>query len=373
MGNINIRTVNNKKDLIDFIKFQWKIYKGDSNWVPPLLMDRKKILNKEKNPFFKHAEAEYFLAERDGELVGRIAAIKNDLHNKHHNENLGFFGFFESINDQEVANALFDKAKDWLKSRGLDKMRGPANPSSNDEWGMLIDGFDSSPMILMTYNPEYYLGLCDNYGFQKAKDLYAYILETEKTMSSEKVRRVAEIAKTRYGLNISQLNMKDFDSEVEKVKYVYNKAWEPNWGFIPMTDEELDAMAKDLKPLAEPSLVLFGEIKNKLVGFALVLPDYNEIFKSMNGKLFPFNFIKLLTRKRKIKKCRIITLGIIPEYQKKGLDAAFYWEIVTRAKALGIFFGEASWILEDNDMMKRGLEALNATAYKKYRIYDIVI
>ncbi len=370
MSDITIKTVENKNDLMRFIKFQWKIYNGDPNWVPPLIIDRKKILSKEKNPFFKHSEAEYFLAEKNGELVGRIAAIKNDLHNKHHNDKVGFFGFFESINDQEVANALFDKAKSWLKAKGLDKMRGPANPSSNDEYAMLIEGFDSPPQLLMTYNPKYYLDLCENYGFKKAKDLYAYILETEKTMSSEKVRRVAEIAKTRYGLKISQLNMKDFNNEVDKVKFVYNKAWEPNWGFVPMTEDELNAMAKDLKPLVEPSLVLFGEIKDKLVGFALVMPDYNEIFLTMNGKLLPFGFIKLLTQKKKIKRCRIITLGIIPEYQKKGLDAAFYWEIVTRARDIGIYFGEASWVLEDNDMMTRGLEALNASLYKKYRIYQ---
>ncbi len=373
MSSVTIKRVENKSDLMRFIKFQWKIYQNDTNWVPPLIMDRKKILNKEENPFFKHSEAEYFLAEKNGELVGRIAAVKNDLHNQHNNDKAGFFGFFESINDQEVANALFNKAKDWLKSRGLNKMRGPANPSSNDEYAMLIEGFDSSPLILMTYNPKYYLDLCNNYGFKKAKDLYAYKLTTDKTLSSDKVRRVAEIAKKRYGLEISQLNMKDFNNEVEKVKYVYNKAWEPNWGFVPMTEDELNAMAKDLKPLVEPSLVLFGEIKNKLVGFALVMPDYNEIFKTMDGKLFPFGIIKLLTQKKKIKKCRIITLGIIPEYQKKGLDAAFYWEIVNRAADLGINFGEASWVLEDNDMMRRGLDALNGEAYKKYRIYEIDI
>jgi len=333
-------------------------------------MDRKKILDKEKNPFFKHAEAEYFLAEKDGELVGRIAAIKNDLHNKHHNDKVGFFGFFECINDQEVADALFDKAKEWLKSRGLDKMRGPANPSSNDEYAMLLDGFDDTPRLLMTYNPKYYLDLCDNYGLVKAKDLYAYKLENKKVIASEKVKRVAEIARKRYKLKITQLNMKDFNNELKKVKYVYNKAWEPNWGFIPLTDEELDAMAKDLKPLAEPSLVLFGEIDNKTVGFALVMLDYNQIIKELDGKLFPFGFIKLMTQKKKIKWCRIITLGIIPDFQKKGLDSVFYWEIVNRAAKLGVHLGEASWILEDNDMMNRGAHAMNGEIYKKYRIYE---
>lgn len=252
-------------------------------------------------------------------------------------------------------------------------MRGPANPSSNDEYGMLIEGFDDEPRILMSYNPRYYPLLCENYGFKKAKDLYAYKLENQKVTGSDKLRRVAEIAQKRSGIKISPIIMKDFKREVEKIKFVYNNAWAPNWGFVPMTDPEIDVMAKDLKPLVEPSLLLFGEIENKIVGFALVLPDYNYIFKQMNGRLFPFGIFKLLTQKKKIKWSRILTLGIIPEYQKRGLDAVFYWEIVQRAAMNGIYLGEASWILEDNDMMNRGAETMNGEIYKKYRIYEIPV
>lgn len=370
---LEIKSVSGKKDLMTFIKFQWEIYKNDPYWVPPLLMDRIKLLDKNKNPFFKHADAEYFLAYKNGKLSGRIAAIVNHTHNEIHNDKIGFFGFFECFNDQEVANALFDKVKLWLRERGMNVMRGPANPSSNDEYGMLIDGFEDSPRLLMTYNPKYYIDLCENYGFKKAKDLFAYKLETEKVMSSDKLRRVAEIARQRSKLHIRELDMKNFNHDLELVKYVYNKAWAPNWGFVPMTDEEIDHMAKDLKQLVEPSLVLFGEIDGKTVGFALVLLDYNYIFKQMNGKLFPFNFLKLFTQKKKIKWCRIIILGVIPEYQRKGLDAVFYWEIVNRAANIGIYLGEASWILEDNEMMNRGAETMNGEVYKKYRIYDISI
>jgi hypothetical protein len=373
MSSIKIKIVQSNKDIDTFIKFAWKIYKNDPYWVPPLIYDKKKILNRAHNPFFQHAEMEMFLAERDGELVGRIAAIKNDLHNKYHNDKVGFFGFFECINDQEVANKLFDAAKGWLKALGFDTMLGPANPSSNDEWGMLLEGFDDEPRLLMTYNPKYYLTLCDNYGFKKAKDLVAYKLENKKVVGSDKLRRVAELARKRSGLKITNLNMKEFNKDIEKVKYVYNKAWAPNWGFVPMTEAELDAMAKDLKPLVEPSLVLFGEIDNQLVGFALVMLDYNQIFKSMNGRLFPFGFLKLFTQKKKITWTRIITLGIIPEYQKRGLDAVFYWEIVNRVGDLGIYLGEASWILEDNAMMNRGADVMNGDIYKKYRLYDIKI
>jgi len=373
LSKINIKTVSTKKETMQFIKLLWKIYDGDPHWVPPLIMDRKKLLDRNKNPFYKHAQMEMFLAEKDGEIVGRIAAIKNDLHNEFHKDKVGFFGFFECINDQAVANALFDKAKEWLKSKGFDAMRGPANPSSNDEYGMLIEGFDDEPRMLMTYNPKYYLDLCDNYGFKKAKDLNAYKISNEKIIKSDKLKRVATIAAQRSRIKISSLNLKDFRNELNKVKYVYNKAWAPNWGFVPFTDEEIDAIAADLKPLVEPSLVLFGEIDKQVVGFSLVMLDYNTVFKEMNGHLFPFNFIKLKTKKHLIKWARIITLGIIPEYQKRGLDAVFYWEIVQRAEKLGILLGEASWILEDNEMMNRGADVMNGELYKKYRLYEISI
>ena len=373
MNNVEIKVVSNKKDLMKFIKFPWDIYKGNKYWVPPLIMDRKKILDKEKNPFFENAEAEYFLAYQNQKIVGRIAAIKNDLHNQYHNDNIGFFGFFECIDDQNVANKLFDIVKEWLKNKGLIAMRGPTNPSSNDEYGMLLEGFDDSPRLMMPYNPEYYLSLCSNYGFKKVKDLYAYKLEYEKVASSSKLKRVAEIVRKRSNIKITQIDLKHFKSELEKVKYIYNKAWAPNWGFIPMTEKEIDNIAKELKPLVEPSLVLFGEIDNNLVGFVLVMLDYNYVLKKMNGRLFPLGFLKLFTEKKNIKWSRILTLGIIPEYQKRGLDAVFYWDILMRAHKIGIDLGEASWVLEDNEMMNRGVKVMNGVIYKRYRIYEIEI
>ena len=222
----------------------------------------------------------------------------------------------------------------------------------------------------MTYNPKYYMDLIENYGFKKIKDLYAWKIENDKIMKSEKLLRVSEIARKRSGIKIREVDMKNFKKELEIVKYIYNKAWAPNWGFIPMTDEEIDALASDLKPLIEPSIVLFGEIDGKPVGFALVMLDFNQIFKEMNGHLFPFNFIKLYTKRKQIKWARIITLGIIPEYQKRGLDAVFYYEIAKRAEKIGILLGEASWILEDNEMMNRGAKVMNGTLYKKYRVYQ---
>ena len=370
MFNITIRPVSTKSEINQFVKFPWGIYKDNPNWVPPLLYDIKKILNRDKNPFFKHAEMEMYLAERDGKLVGRIAAIKNDLHNKEHNDKVGFFGFFECINDQDVANKLFDSAAEWLRAKGLTDMRGPANPSVNDVYALLIEGFDDPPRLLMPYNPQYYMDLINNYGFEKAKDLFAWKISKEKMETNDKIKRVADIALKRSKASIRILNLKDFDNELVKVKYVYNKAWEPNWGFVPMTDEEVDALAADLKPLVNPNIVLFLEIEGKTVGFALVMPDYNFIFKEMNGRLLPFNFIKLFTKRKSIPWARIIILGIIPEYQKRGLDAALYYEVMVRAEKLNIFRGEASWILEDNEMMNRGAETMRGDLYKKYRVYQ---
>ncbi len=373
MSSIEVVKVSSKKQLMEFIKFPWQVYKDDPHWVPHLIMDRKKILDKQKNPFFEHGDADYFLAYKNGVLSGRIAAIRNDLHNQFHNDKVGFFGFFECFNDQEVANKLFDTARAWLKERGFDTMRGPASPSSNDEYGMLLKGFDDSPRLLMSYNPEYYNTLAEKYGFTKAKDLYAYSIENAKLRKEKKIERIADIARQRSGVSIREINMKDFKNELEKVKYVYNKAWAPNWGFVPMTDKEIDATAADLKQIVEPSIVLFAEIEGKVVGFALCMLDYKTVFKKMNGKILPLGWWHLITGKKDITWARIIILGIIPEFQKKGLDAVFYWEVLKRAEQIGILRGEASWILEDNTMMTRGAEAMQGEIYKTYRVYDVAV
>lgn len=373
MSKVTVRAITSKKDIKAFIKFPYSIYRDNPYWVPPLNADIKSRIDTKKNPFYKHAERELFIAERDGVIVGRIGAVKNDLHNKHNDDNIGFFGFFECIDDQEVANALFDATKTWLKEKGFDAMRGPANPSSNDEYGLLLEGFDDSPRLMMAYTPKYYLDLCEGYGFKKEKDLFAYKLENKKVTSSEKLARVAEIARKRSRIVVRSADLKNFKPELEKIKAVYNGAWAPNWGFVPMTEEEIDNMAKEMKPLVEPKILLIGEIDDRPVGFALVLRDYNFIIKKLKGKLFPFGFLKLYTQRKKVPWARVLTLGIIPEFQKRGLDAVFYWEVVNRAYEIGIEFGEASWILEDNEMMNRGAKVMNGELYKKYRIYQINI
>jgi GNAT superfamily N-acetyltransferase len=370
MAEITVRPVLTKGDTNLFIGFLWSIYKDNPSWVPPLVMDRRKLMDTKKNPFYRHADVEFYIAERDGQMVGRIAAIVNHNHNKEHGDQVGFFGFFECVDDQSVANALFDRAKAFLVSKGMKAMRGPANPSVNDEYGLLVEGFDLSPTILMPYNPRYYLTLIENYGFKKAKDLYAYLLSQE-TVYSDRLERANAIVKKRQGLTIRTMEMKHFDEDVKRIKEVYNKAWAKNWGAVPMTDEEIDALAADLKPIVVPGLVLFAQIQDKTVGFALSIPDINMALKhNKKGALLPGLF-HLYTKKKKINLVRIIVLGVLPEYQNTGAAGVLFYETAARAKALGYLFGEASWVLEDNEAMNHSAEVMNGTITKRYRIYEI--
>ncbi len=369
MDRITVRPVRTKTDTTKFIRFLWKVYANDTVWVPPLMMDRQKIIDRKKNPFFTHADMEMFLAERDGVVVGRIAGIVNHHHNKEHDENIGFFGFFESINDQSVADALFDAAKNYLKSKGVTAMRGPANPSVNDEYGLLVDGFDKSPTVLMTYNPSYYPALVEHYGFKKLKDLYAYLLSQE-TVYSERFVRFNEIVKQREGLTFRTLDMKHFKEEVDRIKVLYNKAWSKNWGAVPMTDAEFDALAADLKPVVVPELIIIAESKGVPIGFALSLPDINVPLKfNKNGGLLT-GLYHLYTKKKLIDLVRIIVLGVIPEQLRTGAAGVLFYETAVNAKKLGYKYGEASWVLEDNVMMNRAAEMMNGKIDKTYRIYE---
>jgi len=332
------------------------------------------LLSRAKNPFFEHAEAEYFVAERDGALVGRIAAIVNRLHNEFHHDKVGFFGFFETINDQTVADRLFDTAATWLRKRGLDTMRGPASFSTNDESGVLVDGFETPPVLMMPHNPRYYLDLLERAGFTKAKDLLVYQGGSEEhpVPVPERLARATDLIRQRMGLTVRPLRMSDFAAEVERIKVLYNLCWERNWGFVPMTDHEIDHLAKQFKPVVVPELAPFLEKDGKPVGFALALPDLNVVFrKNRSGGMFPA-VLKLLwaLKTRKIRRLRILLLGIIPEYRGKGFDAILYHWIWTTGAKFRIYWGEAGWILEDNAAMNAGLIKMGFTVYKTYRLLD---
>jgi GNAT superfamily N-acetyltransferase len=332
------------------------------------------LLSRTKNPFFEHAEAEYFIAERGSEVVGRIAAISNRLHNETHGDRVGFFGFFESVDQQEVADALFAAASDCCWARGHDVLRGPASFSVNDECGLLVQGFETPPALMMPHNPSYYIGLLERAGFAKAKDLWVYQGGSEERYVPvpERLARATELIRQRQGIMLRPLNMRDFEGEVERIKELYNTAWERNWGFVPMTEHEIDHLAEQFKPVVIPELVPMAEKDGKLIGFGIALPDLNVVFRTnRSGRLFPVIFRLLWALKMKrIRRARILLLGVVPAYQGKGVDAMLYHWIWTKSAERGIYWGEAGWILEDNPAMNAGLEKMTFRVYKIYRLYD---
>ncbi len=332
------------------------------------------LLSREKNPFFEHAEAEYYLAERGSEVVGRIAAIHNRLHNETHEDRVGFFGFFESINDQAVAEALLSRAAEWCRTRGLDVIRGPASFSTNDECGLLVDGFDKPPTIMTPHNGPDYIGLLERAGFIKAKDLLMYEGGSMLAFVTppERLGRAVNIALQRAGVTLRPLNTKDFKEEVEKVKVLYNACWEKNWGFIPMTEHEIDHLAVQFKPVVVPDQVVFAMKDGKPIGFALALPDFNVVFqKNRQGRMFPVVLKLLWALKRKtIRRARVLLLGVLPEFRGKGIDSALYHWIWTKSGDHGMYWAEGGWVLEDNPAIRLGLEKMTFTHYKTYRLYD---
>jgi len=369
---ISIRPVETKSDLKSFIKVPERLYRGDPYWVPPLLVERKEFFDRQKNPFFKHAEVALFLAFKDGIPVGRISAHISFAHNKYHHEKTGFFGFFEAVDDYAVAERLLQTAVDWHRGKGMDRVRGPANFTTNHEVGLLIDGFDRPPVIMMTYNPEYYVRFVEKFGFVKAMDLYAYYTDDRNPMP-ERVIRVIDRVKKRSGCTFRSLDFGNFAREVAAIKEVYNRAWENNWGFVPLSDEEFDFTAKDLKKIADPDLILIAEDGGRPVGFSLALPDFNQVLIELNGRLLPFGMLKLLwlTKVRRVTDgVRVLMMGMLPEYQKRGLDNIFYYETFERGTKRGYRWGEFSWVLENNEMMNRVAQNLGHTRYKTYRMYD---
>ncbi|GMU59212.1 MAG: hypothetical protein AMXMBFR34_09750 [Myxococcaceae bacterium] len=359
-----------------FIRFQYEVYRALPHFVPPLEMDRDNVLDPKKNPWFKFGTAQLFLARRggkDGHIVGRIAAIEDPRYNDFHGTKTGWFGFFECVDDVGVARALFDTAEAWVKARGLSTIMGPASFSSNGEWAFLADGFDKQPAIMMPYNPPYYLALTEACGYAKAKDLWAWEIDVQGG-APEKVARIAEKVKQREGIVMRPANLKDWDNEVRRIKDIYNSAWEKNWGFVPMTDEEFDLMGKELKLVLNPKLVLFAEVKGEPVAFCITTPDANQAIKKANGRLttfgLPIGLVKMLLELKRIKQGRLIALGIKKEFRKRGLDSVLMLETVRVARELGWWGGEIGWTLEDNDMVNRVIEVFGCKKYKTYRVYE---
>jgi hypothetical protein len=374
--SVEARPVRTPRDRHRFLDLPYKLYRNHPHWIAPLRMAQKDILNTRSHPFYKTSDAEMFLAERGGRTVGRIMAIINHAHNEFHNERAGFFGFFEVENDFEAASSLLDAARDWVISRGAEVMRGPVNPSTNYECGLLVEGFDKDPAVMMPYNFAYYADLLERYGFEKAMDLYAFDIAEKYFIVSDKLTRVADRLRKKDKISVRPVNMKNFKGEVEIVRNIYNDAWSHNWGFVPVSEEEFSHLAKDLKQIVDHRVVLIaeqeveGRAEPRPIGFLLAVPDINRALKKLSGRLLPFGLLKLLWHSRKINFIRIITMGVVRQYQSMGAGAIFLDEIYRRGPGSGFPNGEMSWVLENNLMMNRAAELIGGRRSKTYRIYE---
>jgi GNAT superfamily N-acetyltransferase len=371
MKSSGVTFVSTKEEKKRFTNFIYPFYEGQEHWVPPLRMDQKKLINTDKNPFFENAEMALFIAEQDGKDVGRIAAIVDHRFNEFHGTKTGHFGFFECIDDQHTANLLFRVASDWLRDKGMNKVVGPASPSMMDTIGVLIEGFDKDPYILMPYNFPYYDELIKNAGFSKEMDMYAYIVDTE-TVAVDRMSRAMEIVKRRLpDIEIRPVNLRKMNSEIKIIREIFNQAWKQNWGFIPLTEGEFQAAGKDLKMIIDTDYAHIAEIKGEPVAFSIGLPNINEIIKDMNGKLFPFGIFKLLWKKRKISGLRTALMGVLPEWQGKGIDALLHQRSIQNGlESEGKTVSELSWILESNPEMVRVAERIGGELDKSYRMYS---
>ncbi len=367
-----MREIPAGEPLRPFVDAAWTINAGDPGWVPPLRRMVEAALDRRKHPFHRHAEVAYLVAERGSAVVGRVAAVVNRLHNEYHEDHLGFFGLFESEDDPETARALLDAAAAWLRGRGMERMRGPVNLSTNEEIaspGVLINGFDTPAVAMMSHNPPYYATLMEAAGLEKAKDLYAFLVEGDAP--PERLTRGVERILARADASLRPIDSRHFRRDVDILKEIYNSAWSRNWGFVPMTDAEFENMAKEFRPVADLDLCLIAEVRGEPVGFSIALPDLNQALRHLpDGRLFPFGLLKFLWHKRKIHGLRIITLGIKPGFRSLGLDAAFYLRTWQVGRQKGYDRGEASWILEDNLDMVRPLEKMGGQIYKTYRLFE---
>jgi hypothetical protein len=366
---VEIEVVEMPGAVTRFCKAWWPIYADDPQWVPPLIMERKDFFNPKKNPFFKHADVKYFIAKRDGRDVGTIAATVDQEQLKEE-PGLGLFGFFEFMDDEEVAGALLDAAKAWLTEKGMTRLRGPCNLSPNHEFGLLVDGFDTDPCIANPHNRAYYDRVYTAIGLTGVKDWYAYWMdkgETPKTIEMIATRFMKRNPK----FHMRKVDMKNWQAEVEQVYDIYQDAWEHNWGHVGLTQDEFWFAAKGMKQIINPDLCFFAMMEDEIVGCSVTLPDYNQVVKKMNGRILPFGWWHLVTGPKKIDALRVFILGIKQKYQNLPLGAPLYLKTWEEGKKLNIRGAEASLILEDNVRMRGALEKLGARIYKTYRSYEV--
>lgn len=368
---VQIVPVTNRSEQKKFLQFAWDHYQGDENWVPPLRTNQKELLNFKAHPFYDNAEIQSFIAQRGGNVVGRVSAIIDHGHNKTHEEKRGIFGFFESVDDEAVSQSLFEAASDWHRQRGMNCARGPLNPAMNHECGLLVEGFEYPPTFMMTYNKPYYGKLIEAFGFEKSQDMYAFWGHIDMIPKLDpKIRNIAEQAKERFDIKVRRISRKDFARDVENFLKIYNRALPGTWGFVPLTDAELKHMAAGLKHLVVPDMTTIAEKDGQPIGCVFGLLDYNPIIKKIDGRLFPTGFLHLLFGRKKIKKVRLVSTNVLPEWQRWGIGVVLINRLVDDLNSWGIEEGEFSWVLESNNLSRSTLERGGAERQKTYRIYD---
>jgi GNAT superfamily N-acetyltransferase len=373
MSSVSIRPVRTRRELKRFVKVPFQLHRDHPQWVPPPIFDRMQFLDRRKNPYFEHAEAEYFVAEREGEPVGRITAQVDERWDEHQGGRDGMFGFFESVEDGEVARALLEAAEDWLRDRGRDRVLGPMDFTTNDEVGVLIEGFELRPMILQNWHPRFYRELFEGLGYAKEIDLLMWYLELgqlkEGDQFAPEIHAAASKALREEGISIRNIDKGNLSEEMRRFTEVYNEAWADNWGFVPPTEAEVEFHAKLLKQVIDENWAFIAEREGDTIGVALTLPDINQALAKMGGRLLPFGWLKFLLARRKIDRVRVFALGVKHDYRHSGVAAGLYLKHLETASPEGVPGGETGWILETNKPMNRAMEGMGGKVVKRYRIY----
>jgi GNAT superfamily N-acetyltransferase len=375
LGELTVRPARGRRDMTRFIKLPFQLHRGHEQWVPPLISERRRFLDRRRNPYFEHAEAEYFLCERNGEPVGRITAQIDRRWDEYQGGNDGMFGFFETANDLAAARALVGAAGEWLRERGRERMIGPMDFTTNDECGLLIDGYERMPMILQPWHPPYYRELLESQGLTKTMDLLMWYLGLGELKEGDEfhpmIHAMARKAEDEHGLVVRNMRKRDLEAEVARFMDVYNEAWGRNWGFVPITDEEVRFQARSLKPVLDERWAFIAELDGEVVGAALTLPDINQVLAKLDGRLLPFGWLRFLRERRKIDRVRVFALGVKPQYQHLGVAASLYIRHLDAASPDGIPAGETGWILETNEPMNRAMEGMGGEVVKRYRLYEL--
>jgi GNAT superfamily N-acetyltransferase len=372
-GTVEVRPVRGFADLRAFIDLPYRLHKG-TPWVPPLKLERYMFLTKKMNPYFTHGEGEYFLARRGGRVVGRITAQIDHAFNEYHQNRWGNFGFLEFEDDQAILDALLATAESWLRERGCERMVGPMDFQLNDESGVLIEGFERSPMIRQPWHPPYYQQRVEAAGLTKAHDLYSYWLDvSDRDQVLPILPKMAERARQKYGVRVRSMSRRHLRREMDEFAKVYNAAWSGNWGFVPYTKEDLDELARTYQLIYSRDWFMVAELDGETVAMAISVPDINQVLKKMKGRLLPFGWWHYLNRNRIMDEVRVGFLGVLPEHQHTGAAAVLYMEHYDAAERTPQKAGEPGFILESNSSMNRALEAMGAKIIKRYRVYERVL